>query len=218
MQVISYLIDINNGNAKPAENLIDFAVYMAYFPGFIWPIERSRSFLSTLQQKRTFFPCKPGRKRRTGDTNPVRKIALSQIYCFISCRTTYLLKPKLFSPLELGVWLIAFSFALYNDFAGYTSIARGVSGFFGILLVKNFNTPYLSFTFFRVLAKVAYVIVTLAKRLHLLSLSGIWSKLPSRTGKVLSILIAPIITMLISALWHNVSNNMLLWGGLYSAF
>jgi alginate O-acetyltransferase complex protein AlgI len=40
-----------------------------------------------------------------------------------------------------------YAFALYNDFAGYTNIVRGVSGLFGIELSANFQTPYFSRNF-----------------------------------------------------------------------
>ncbi len=35
--------------------------------------------------------------------------------------------------------LITYMFYIYNQFAGYTDIVRGVSGLFGIPLTRNFN-------------------------------------------------------------------------------
>jgi len=54
VQVISYLLDVNRGVAKPITDPVDFAVYMAYFPRITsGPIERARDFLPYLQNKRT---------------------------------------------------------------------------------------------------------------------------------------------------------------------
>jgi len=56
------------------------------------------------------------------------------------------------TPLDYGAprllfALVAYTFALYNDFAGYTDIVRGVSGLFGIRLAPNFLAPFYSRSF-----------------------------------------------------------------------
>jgi hypothetical protein len=47
----------------------------------------------------------------------------------------------------LLAWLAVYTIALYNDFAGYTSIARGVSSLFGIDLSPNFASPLFARSF-----------------------------------------------------------------------
>ena len=48
---ISYLLDVYRGQAQPATDPLDFALYMAYFPKLLaGPIERARDFLPKLAQ------------------------------------------------------------------------------------------------------------------------------------------------------------------------
>ncbi len=51
-------------------------------------------------------------------------------------------------PTSVEVLMATYAFALqiYCDFSGYSNMARGVSHFFGIKLITNFNLPYLSKT------------------------------------------------------------------------
>ncbi len=53
LQAISYLVDISRGQAPAAAGLVDFGVYMAYFPRLTaGPIERARPFLTRLAEPR----------------------------------------------------------------------------------------------------------------------------------------------------------------------
>src|SRR4029079_7483265 len=50
--------------------------------------------------------------------------------------------PVAHGAVPLATLLVGCAFVLYNDFAGYTSIARGVSCLFGIELSPNFARPH----------------------------------------------------------------------------
>ncbi len=53
LQAISYLVDVHNKTAEPAEDLVDFALYLSYFPKLLaGPIERPAGFLSKLRNDR----------------------------------------------------------------------------------------------------------------------------------------------------------------------
>lgn len=115
-------------------------------------------------------------------------------------------------------WLVAFGLMLYNDFAGYSSMARGISGLFGIELSRNFAIPYLSRN-----------INEFWNRWHI-SLShwlrdyiffpinrALRKRIPNRRH-LLNLVIPAMGTMLVSGLWHQTSLHMLLWGGLHGIF
>ncbi len=86
--------------------------------------------------------------------------------------------PLNYSATILFTWLLAYAFAIYNDFAGYSSMVRGVSSLFGIELANNFNIPYLSRNFSEFWKSLAYQPFELVARLH------IFSNFPSFTCKV----------------------------------
>jgi D-alanyl-lipoteichoic acid acyltransferase DltB (MBOAT superfamily) len=139
---ISYLIDINLKLAKPTTNFVDFALYLAWFPKLIsGPLERARKFLPQLAEART-----------VDNAAIVRSLTLILVGLFRTAilggaLTLMLSAVPLGDPFSNGnpvlLWaLVTYMFYLYNQFAGYTDIVRGVSGLFGIQLTRNFAFPF----------------------------------------------------------------------------
>jgi len=119
---------------------------------------------------------------------------------------------------RLLVWLVAYGFALYNDFAGYTDIVRGVSGLFGIDLSPNFAAPFFSRNFGELWTRWHitlsswlrdYVYFPLGRALVRRNLGG---------SHFVTLFAPPMATMLISGLWHGPGVRMLAWGGLMGFF
>ena len=55
-QTMSYTIDVYRGDTKPINNLIDFALYLSFFPQLVaGPIERSNRLLPQIIQPRKFY-------------------------------------------------------------------------------------------------------------------------------------------------------------------
>jgi D-alanyl-lipoteichoic acid acyltransferase DltB (MBOAT superfamily) len=126
--------------------------------------------------------------------------------------------PSFFSALDLWGWLIVYGFALYNDFAGYTSIVRGVSGLFGIELAQNFLQPYFARNFGEFWNRWHMTLSAwLRDYIYFPTLRSLLRRNRSRTSLV-NIVVPPIVTMLVSGLWHGLSLNMLVWGGLHGLY
>jgi D-alanyl-lipoteichoic acid acyltransferase DltB (MBOAT superfamily) len=119
-------------------------------------------------------------------------------------------------------WIIAYAFALYNDFCGYTNIMQGISLLFGIELTSNFRQPFFARNFAEFWNRWH---ITLSHWLRdyiyfpVRRLVARWFP-PSIT--IVHITIPPMITMLVSGLWHSRLEtgvtHMLLWGGLHGAY
>lgn len=218
VQVISYLVDVRKGISSPANNFIDFALYMAYFPRVVsGPIERSRTFLPNLQKKRRLDKKQMEESFVLIVQGLVRKIVLADLLFYITPYNVFS-EPQKFTSPELILWLVAYSFALYNDFAGYTSIARGVSGLFGLPLVKNFSTPYLARSFTEFWQRWHISLSFWLRDYIFLPITRSYRRHRSAWNGMLSIVIPPLVTMAVSALWHNASWNMFLWGGIYGIY
>lgn len=213
LQAISYLLDVSRGQCPPASDLLDFGLYMAYFPKLLaGPIERARSFLPQLARERHVDADGVSRALVLIFTGLARKIIVANSLARLMPADLFT-QPAQVSPLERGVWLLVFAFKLYNDFAGYTGIVRGLSTLLGIELSANFRQPFFARSF-----------SDFWNRWHI-SLSH-WLRdyifFPLRRVLVrshapgwLAIVIPPLLTMLASGLWHGVSLAMLLWGGLH---
>jgi alginate O-acetyltransferase complex protein AlgI len=219
VQVIAYLFDVQKRVTRPVRDPARFALYMVYFPRVLsGPIERVQNFVPQLERRRSF------KDHVQLDHNfslilqgVVRKVVIADML-FLAIPPDVFKAPRAFSSPELLIWLLAYAFALYNDFAGYTSIVRGVSGLFGITLSENFNAPYLSRSFTEFWNRW-HITLSLWLRDYIF-LPATRSLLRHRTtlSYKLSIVVPPIMTMLVSAAWHGISWHMAVWGGLHGLY
>ncbi len=215
---ISYLIDIHLKLSKPATNFVDFALYLAWFPKLLnGPLERARKFLPQLAEKRT-----------VDDEALASNLTLILIGLFRASLLGGMLilyRPALplGDPLAHGnpvlLWaLVTYAFYLYNQFAGYTDIVRGVSGLFGIQLSRNFNAPFLSKDFSDFWTRWHISLSQwLRDYIYMPASRAFLRKNPSRTN-VPNLIVPPLVTMLVSGLWHGADWNHLVWGALMGLF
>jgi D-alanyl-lipoteichoic acid acyltransferase DltB (MBOAT superfamily) len=126
--------------------------------------------------------------------------------------------PENFWAGELWGWLFIYGFALYNDFAGYTNLARGISGLFGIELSLNFQQPYFARNFgefwnswHRTLSH------WLRDYIYFPTLRALLRRNRNRRN-LRNIVVPPLATMLVSGLWHGFSLHMVVWGGLHGIY
>jgi D-alanyl-lipoteichoic acid acyltransferase DltB (MBOAT superfamily) len=218
VQNISYQVDVYRGQTDASRDLVDFALYQAYFPKFLaGPIERAGSFLPKLSAARVVDNELLARSITLIAVGLFRKVVIADTLTGLIPPDVFE-APSFFSALDLWGWLIVYGFALYNDFAGYTSIVRGVSGLFGIELSQNFLQPYFSRNFGEFWNRWHMTLSAwLRDYIYFPTLRSLMRRNRSRTN-VLNIVVPPMVTMLVSALWHGFSPNMLLWGGLHGVY
>ncbi len=218
IQFVIYLLDIYHQRIAAKDRLIDFLIYAFYFPKLLsGPIEKPKTFFSQLESPQ------PISKNLTEKSLSLIAIGLMR-KLLVADPLTALIHPKSFLnpgsvPLVVVFFdLIAYAFALYYDFAGYSSIARGVSLLFGIELNRNFHIPYLSRNFNEFWSRWHISLSNVLRDYIYFPLSR-WlaSRIPKRNN-VLHLIVPPMITMLASGLWHGISWNMLFWGGLHGLY
>lgn len=215
---ISYLIDINLRLSKPTSNFVDFALYLAWFPKLIsGPLERARKFLPQLAEKRTV-------DNETIVRNlTIILIGLFRIAIISGMLTLYLPAVPMKDPAAYGnpvlLWaLVTYMFYLYNQFAGYTDIARGISGLFGIELTRNFNTPFFSKDFSDFWLRWHISLSQWLRDYVYMPISRAFLRRNPSRNNIPNLIIPPLVTMLISGLWHGVDLNHLVWGALMGLF
>ena len=219
--VISTLIDVSRGQAQVPtglSGLIDFSVYMAYFPKLLaGPIERARSFMPRLAEQRIVDNDVMSRSFTLIVIGVVRKAVIADTL-FRTFPADLWNKPSGFSAPQLIGFLFVYGFALYNDFAGYTSVVRGVSGMFGIELSRNFNVPYFSRNLSEFWNRWHITLSNwLRDYIYYPTSRALLRRNPSRTNMPNAIFPA-LLTMLVSGLWHGPGWNMLLWGAIHGMY
>ena len=218
VQTISYLLDVSNKRLKPEADFLKFCVYIFYFPKLLsGPVERARVFLPRLENPLPFNRALAERSAALILTGLFRKLVFANPL-FNMIPPAAFTDPAQYAGQHLFFWLLAYAFALYNDFAGYTAIIRGVSLWFGIELMANFNLPYLSRNFTEFWTRWHISLSNWLRDYIFFPLSrSLMKRYPERNHFV-NFVLPPIVTLLVSGLWHGLSWNLLVWGGLHGLY
>lgn len=203
-QTMSYVIDVYRGDLKPARTLADFALFVCFFPQLVaGPIERATVLLPQVEQ--------PRRPKYQQLRDGFRLILLGFILKLVVAENMAPFVRDMFDHPEwhhgpnvlLGLYAAAFQ--IYGDFAGYSSIARGLAKLMGFELMLNFRQPYLATNpsdFWR--------------RWHI-SLSTwlrdyLYIPLGGNRGSEFATYRNLILTMVLGGLWHGAALNFVAWG------
>lgn len=201
-QGLSYVIDVYLKKVEVQKNIINFAMYKAFFPQLIaGPIVRYVDVHHQIEQRTHSMD-----KFADG----VRRFVIGLSKKVIIANTLGKVADGVFSlPADqnslttLWVGAICYSFQIYFDFSGYSDMAIGLAKMFGFDFKENFNYPYISKT-----------VTEFWRRWHI-SLSS-WFRdyvyIPlggNRTGNVYFNLL---VVFIVTGLWHGAAWNFVIWG------
>jgi len=216
LQAISYLVDIHNHQADSADDLVDFALYLSFFPKLLaGPIERPARFLSGLRAVRRVDARTLARGLGLILVGILRKVILAdRLTSFLP--PTIFSDPAAFSSLEKLIWLLVFTFGLYNDFAGYTSIVRGLSALMGIELSPNFRQPFFANSLSDFWTRW-HISLSFWLRDYIFFPARRWL-MHRRWPQLLAVILPPLVTMFASGFWHGAYASVIAWGGLHGLY
>jgi alginate O-acetyltransferase complex protein AlgI len=208
-QSLSYVIEVYRGNQKAEHHFGIYALYVMFYPQLVaGPIERPQNLLHQFREKHRF--------NYDEVTSGLRLMAWGLFKkSVIADRLAQFVSPVYDKPgnFDGGVLLVAtlfFSFQIFCDFSGYTDIARGAARVMGFNLMLNFDRPYSATSFSE-----------FWRRWHI-SLST-WLRdyvyeplaLQHRDRGMYGIVLALMMTFLISGLWHGANWTFVTWGLLW---
>jgi D-alanyl-lipoteichoic acid acyltransferase DltB (MBOAT superfamily) len=218
VQWISYLLDVGNKMLPAQRDPVKFSLYAFYFPRLLsGPVERARIFFPRLDAPLKVDRALLERSLVLIVTGLFRKLVFADPM-FGMIPADAFTAPANYAGQHLFLWLLAYGFALYNDFAGYTMIVRGVSLWFGIELTNNFNLPYLSRNFSEFWNRWHISLSAWLRDYIFYPLSLKLVRRNKNQKAFFNFVLPPMVTMFVSALWHGLSWSMLLWGGLHGLY
>ena len=209
-QTIGYVIDVYRGKIKAEKNIVDYALFVSFFPQLVaGPIEKSENLLpqiKSIKEKNLF---------RYEDLVSGFGCMLWGLFMkmVIADRAAILVNHVFdeyykYGTVELVIAMVLFSIQIYADFAGYSYIAIGVARAMGIKLMENFNTPYFA-TGIKDFWDRWHISLSLWFRDYLyIPLGG------NRKGKARKLLNL-FIVFLASGLWHGASWHYVIWGAIH---
>jgi alginate O-acetyltransferase complex protein AlgI len=201
---MSYVIDVYRREIPATRNLLDFAVFVAYFPHLVaGPILRASRLLPQIAMPRTVT--------RDQMRDGLWLIAWGFFQKIFVADNLAGVANLVFDPAThptgvnvlLGTY--AFAFQIYGDFAGYSNVARGTSKLMGIELMENFRFPYFvrsAQDFWR----HWHISLSTWLRDYLYFPLGGNRGSAGRTRRNL------FITMVLGGLWHGAAWTFVLWG------
>jgi D-alanyl-lipoteichoic acid acyltransferase DltB (MBOAT superfamily) len=203
-QALGYLIDVYQKKERACQSLIEFAVYVAFFPQLVaGPIERARRLLPQISSTRRIAPDQVNLGIFLIIWGYFKKVVVADNLALIVDQVFG--NHLSYYGLDLVLAAIAFNFQIYCDFSGYSDIARGLGKLMGIELMVNFRLPYLALNpqdFWR----RWHISLSTWLRDYLYIPLGGNKKGDLKTYRNLGL------TFLLGGLWHGAAWNFVIWG------
>lgn len=142
---ISYIVDVYWGLFPADRNLLNVALFVAFFPKLVCgPIVKGRDFMPQLQKYRHIT--------RTGFEQGIQIFAFGLFKKMVLADHIAVFVDDVYrTPVAYNtptVWFAVFSYflQLYFDFSGYSDMAIGLFKILGYDVEPNFNLPFVSTT------------------------------------------------------------------------
>jgi alginate O-acetyltransferase complex protein AlgI len=207
---ITYIVDSYRRVVRPTRNPFEFSAYVSLFSQLIaGPIVRFRQIETDLENL--------GHASRLRWIWPgvlffvyglVQKVVLADALAPFA-NQVFAVKGAV-SNADAWAGVLAYTFQLYFDFCGYSTMAVGLGYLFGIRIPQNFNSPY-----------KALDPSDFWQRWHI-SLSStlrdyLYISLGGNRGGSLKTYRNLMITMLLGGLWHGANWTFVIWGAYHGA-
>jgi D-alanyl-lipoteichoic acid acyltransferase DltB (MBOAT superfamily) len=207
-QTMSYTIDVYRGHTPVTRDILDFALYVAFFPQLVaGPIERSTHLMPQVLSPR---------RLKAGDFSEglylvvlglFKKIVIADNMATIA-NGVFQSPTSQLSGLDCLLGVYAFAFQIYGDFSGYSDIARGTAKWLGFDLMVNFNLPYFAQSPREFWHRWHISLSTWLRDYLYIPLGG------SRHGR-LATYRNLMLTMALGGLWHGAGWTFICWGVLH---
>lgn len=207
-QALGYIIDVYRRDIKAEKNLIDYALFVSFFPQLVaGPIERSKNLLGQIKNIRNLMLWN-GKRIASGAILMVWGLFIKMV---IADRAAILVnnvfdKYRMFGSTELIMAVICFAIQIYCDFESYSLIAKGAARIMGIELMENFKAPYMALSVHDFWSRWHISLTTWFRDYLYIPLGG---NRKGRTRKIINMAIV----FLVSGLWHGADYKFVVWGG-----
>jgi D-alanyl-lipoteichoic acid acyltransferase DltB (MBOAT superfamily) len=207
-QGVAYLLELRKGDGYPAKSLLDFLLFMSFFPQLlIGPICRSRQLLPQIEAPAPARVEYPSYAVSLILSGLFKRVVLASLLFTHGISETFF-SPENYSSAGLWVAMVGYSIQIYCDFSGYTDLMRGFGLLFGFRLPDNFNGPY-----------AATSIGDFWRRWHMTF--GAWLRdfiyfpLGGSRKRPIRVYFNLFVTMFVCGIWHGASWGFVIWGSIH---
>lgn len=210
-QAMSYVIDVYRGKMEPANCLLDFAVYLAFFPQLVaGPIVRARVLIPQIARPLARIKIDVGRAAILILGGLFKKIVIANSISEAIVDPVFG-DPAGQSGLDVLFAVYGYAVQIYCDFSAYSDIAIGASLLLGLRFPINFDAPYLTTSIQQFWRRWHISLSSWLRDYLYIPLGG------SRSGHLLTTRNV-MITFLLGGLWHGAGWTFVAWGALHGVY
>lgn len=206
-QALSYTIDVYRGKIEVCKSVLDFSLFVAFFPQLVaGPIVRASEFLPQLAQLPPVSRHRILAGFRQFTIGLFKKVFLADgLALFVD---TFFENAAWFDTPTAWLAVAAYSVQIYCDFSGYSDMAIGMARAMGYDFNVNFNFPYLATSMTEFWRRWHISLSTWLRDYLYIPLGG--NRLGTlRTYRNL------LLTMVLGGLWHGAAWTFVFWGLLH---
>ena len=210
-QTLSYTLDVYRGQMRPRYSLLDFSLFVSFFPQLVaGPIVRASYFLPQCIEPRRATPDAMGWGLALVAFGLFAKIVLADSVLAPVADAVFG-APDTVGTFEAWLGVFAFSGQIFFDFSGYSTCAIGAAMCLGFALPDNFRAPYAAIGFSDFWQRWHISLSQWLRDYLYISLGG------NRHGAARTFANL-VITMFLGGLWHGASWMFVIWGLLHGLY
>ena len=208
---LCYTIDMYRKESKPVKTLLDFSLFVTFFPHLVaGPIVRPPQLVPQFETPRTATRHQLMQGLLLMTLGLFMKVVLADSMLSASADSVFHFGQAL-NTLDAWMGVLAFSGQIFFDFAGYSTCAVGVALCLGFILPQNFLYPYAAIGFSDFWRRWHVTLSAWLRDYLYIPLGG------NRNGKFRTY-INLMITMLLGGLWHGANWTFVVWGALHGFY
>ena len=207
---LSYVIDVYRGKWRAAQNPVDVALYIFFFPQLIaGPILRWSTMAPQIARRVVTRAGFAEGVRRFSE-GLAKKMIIANVVAGPADQIFALPRTEL-GPLLAWFGTLCYAVQIYFDFSGYSDMAVGLGKMFGFEFLENFNFPYVSQSIREFWRRWHISLSTWFRDYLYLPLGG---NRRSEGRTYLNLLIV----FFLCGLWHGASWTFVAWGLYHGVF
>lgn len=203
-QSLSYVIEVYRGNQKAERNFGIYSLYVMFFPQLVTgPIERPGNLLRQLHEEKKFDYDNISKGFRLIIFGLfIKMVVADNLGYYVDMIYE---DPSKYNSWDIILGMFFYSFQIYGDFFGYSTIALGSAKLIGFDITDNFNTPYLSKSIAEFWHRWHISLSTWFRDYVYFPLGGSRVKFSRWAFNIL-------IVFILSGIWHGAAWNFIFWG------
>lgn len=203
-KLISYIVEIRCRRIRPCTNLVDFSLYISFFPTIMsGPIDRPNTFLPQLREIRRFdYPLAVDGCRQIL-WGMFIKMCIADNLAELVDEAWADISGQSASALVLAALL--YTVQIYTDFDGYSHMAIGIGKVLGLHITRNFNHPFIARSTAEVWRRWHMSLMNWFRDYVYIPLGG------SRCARS-KVILNTLIVFALSGLWHGADWSFVFWG------